>query len=176
MLLILDATPATKLNGMRKIITLILDFFYPLVKRFIPRETFYYAACGGGNLVLSWILFFVFYQFVFSKETSHFYLSWLNNKHLAISAYTYSSICCFCINFTIGFLLMKYVVFTNSELGGRVQLFRYGLSSLASAILSWVLLKFFIEVLNFFPSIANIIASCIVVIWSYIMQRKFTFR
>jgi putative flippase GtrA len=37
-------------------------------------------------------------------------------------------------------------------------------------------LKFFIEVLNFFPSIANVTASCIVVVFSFIMQRKFTFR
>lgn len=161
---------------MRKIITSVLDLFFPLVKRFIPKETYYYAACGSGNLVLSWLLFFLFYQYVFQKETSYFFVSWLNSQHIAISAYTFSSVCCFCINFSIGFLLMKYIVFTNSELGGRIQLFRYGLSSLASAILSWVLLKFFIEVLNFFPSIANVTASCIVVVFSFIMQRKFTFR
>lgn len=146
------------------------------MKRLIPKETYYYAACGGGNLLLSWILFFFFYQYVFHKEISHFYINWIGIKHVAISAYTFSSLTTFCISFTIGFLLMKYVVFTNSELGGRVQLFRYGLSSVASAVLSWLLLKFFIEILNFFPSIANVTASCIVVIFSFIMQRKFTFR
>jgi putative flippase GtrA len=161
---------------MHKIITSILDFFYPLVKRFIPKETYYYAACGGGNLVLSWFLFFFFYQFVFLKETSHFYLSWLNNKHVAISAYTFSSFVTFCFSFTIGFLLNRYVVFTRSELQANIQLFRYGLSALVSYSLSWILLKFFIEALSIFPSIANVLASCIVVVWSYIMQRTFTFR
>jgi putative flippase GtrA len=161
---------------MRKLILGILDFFYPIVSRFIPRQTYYYAACGGGNLVLSWILFYFFYQVVFQKEISHYSINWLGYKQIAISAYTYSSIFCFCISFTIGFLLMKHVVFTESGLKGRVQLFRYALSSLASAILSWLLLKFFIESIQIFPSIANIIASIIVVIFSFIMQRKFTFR
>jgi putative flippase GtrA len=161
---------------MRSIIIHILDFFYPIVRRFIPKETYYYAACGVGNLVLSWFLFFFFYQIVFHKEVSHFYVSWFGYKHIALSAYTLSSACCFCISFSIGFLLMKYVVFTESELKGFVQLFRYGLSSLASSILSWLFLKFLIETLNVFPSIANVLASCIVVIFSYIMQRKFTFK
>lgn len=174
--LTLDVTLGMKLNGMRRIITAILDFFYPLVKGFIPKQTYYYAACGGGNLVLSWILFFLFYQFIFFKKTTHFHLGWLFNKHVAISAYTFSSFTTFCLSFTIGFVLNRYVVFTRSELGAKIQLFRYGLSALISYSLSWVLLKFFIETLSIFPSIANVLASCIVVVWSYIMQRKFSFR
>lgn len=71
---------------------------------------------------------------------------------------------------------MKYIVFTESGLKGRVQLFRYGLSAMISGMVSWVLLKMFIEVFNFFPSIANILASCLVVIVSYLLQRKFTFK
>lgn len=161
---------------MRKVITTILDFFYPLVKKIIPKETYYYAACGGGNLVLGWILFFIFYQFIFRKQIFQFNSNWFGFENIAISAYTISSFCCFCISFTIGFLLMKYIVFTKSELEGRIQLFRYALSSIASASLGWLLLKFFIEILNFYPSLANVGSSCIVVIFSFIMQRKFTFK
>jgi len=156
------------------IIRKILDFFYPIVKPFIPRQTYYYAACGGGNLVSSWILFFVFYQFVFQKAVLHVHLS--NDYQFAFSAYTLSAACTFVITFIIGFLLMKYVVFVESELKGRIQLFRYGLSSLLSAILSWILLKFFIEILMIYPSISNVVASLIVVVFSYLMQRKFTFK
>jgi putative flippase GtrA len=161
---------------MRKLIIQVLDFFYPIVKKILPKETYYYAACGGGNLLLSWLLFFIFYQFIFQKKIFHFSLNLIGLKQLAISAYTFSSFCCFCISFTIGFLLMKYIVFIKSELEGRVQLFRYALSSIASALLGWVLLKFLIEILNFYPSLANIASSCIVVIFSFIMQRKFTFK
>jgi hypothetical protein len=149
----------------------ILDFFYPLVKRFFDKTTYYYAVCGVGNLVLSWILFFVFFQFVFKKQFFH-----LEFIKFTFSAYTLSAIVCFLITFVIGFLLMKYIVFTESGLKGRVQLFRYGLSALISGMVSWGLLKIFIEVFDIFPSIANILASCLVVIVSYLLQRKFTFK
>lgn len=149
----------------------ILDFFYPLVKRLFDKTTYYYAVCGVGNLVLSWILFFVFFQYVFKKQ--FFHLEFIN---FTFSAYTISAFVCFLITFTIGFILMKFVVFTKSELKGSVQFFRYAVSAMISGIISWGLLKMFIEFFNIFPSIANILASCLVVIVSYLLQRKFTFK
>jgi len=149
----------------------LLDFFYPIVKRFFNKTTYYYAVCGVGNLILSWILFFVFFQYVFKKQLFYF-----EPFKLTFSAYTLSALTCFLITFTIGFLLMKYIVFTESGLKSRIQFFRYGVSAIISSIVSWMLLKTFIEVFNLFPSIANIIASCLVVIVSYLLQRKFTFK
>ena len=156
---------------MVSLIQKILDLFYPLVRRVLDKTTYYYAACGGGNLVLSWLLFFVFFQFLFQKQV--FYIDWIN---YSLSAYTLSSFLCFLISFGVGFLLMKYVVFTESELKGRIQLFRYGLSSLLTWFAHWVILKLFIEWLGFYPSIANVISSCIVVLISYLLQKKFTFK
>jgi putative flippase GtrA len=98
------------------------------------------------------------------------------NTSFVVTAYTLSSVSCFIITFSIGFLLMKYVVFTGSELKGRVQLFRYALSSAMSGVLGWFILKIFIEFLSIYPSIANVLASCIVVIFSYLMQRNFSFK
>ena len=156
---------------MVSLIQKILDLFYPLVRRVLDKTTYYYAACGGGNLVLSWLLFFVFFQFLFQKQV--FYIDWIN---YSLSAYTLSSFLCFLISFGVGFLLMKYVVFTESELKGRIQLFRYGLSSLMTWFAHWMILKLFIEWLGFYPSIANVISSCIVVLISYLLQKKFTFK
>ena len=125
-------------------------------------------------MLLSWLLFFLFYQFVFDKKM--FPIQLPLDQTFVITAYTLSSVSCFIISFTIGFLLMKYVVFTGSELKGRVQLFRYALSSALSGVLSWLILKLFVEYLTIYPSIANVLASCIVVIFSYLMQRNFSFK
>ena len=156
---------------MVSLIQKILDLFYPLVSRLLDKTTYYYAACGGGNLILSWLLFFVFFQFLFQKQV--FYIEYIN---YSLSAYTLSSFLCFIIAFVVGFLLMKYVVFTKSELKGRIQLFRYGLTSLLTWFAHWVILKLFIEWLAFYPSIANVVSSCIVVLISYLLQKKFTFK
>lgn len=154
-----------------KLIHSFLDFFYPLFKRFFDRTTYYYAVCGVSNLVLSWILFFIFYQFLFKKENWHLPL-----VNITLSSYTMTAFLCFIISFSIGFTLLKYVVFTKSHLKGRTQLFRYAVSALITSFTSWILLKIFIETFNFFPTLANISASCIVVVISYLLQRKFSFR
>ena len=150
-------------------LTKVILFFYPLFSKFMDKRTFMYAACGGGNLVLSWILFFVFYQFLFTKDNIEF-------SQFTLSAYTASAMLCFIISFSIGFLLMKYVVFTDSELKGRIQLFRYGISSLISSVVSWLLLKFLIDIMRIYPSVSNFIASCLVVMVSYLLQKKYTFK
>jgi putative flippase GtrA len=137
----------------------------------MDKTTYYYAACGSGNLVSSWILFFVFYQFLFRKQV--FYVEFID---YSISAYTLSAFLCFIIAFSVGFTLMKYVVFTKSGLKGRIQLFRYGLSAMVTSFTNWIILKAFIEMIGIYPSIANVISSCIVVVLSYLIQRNFTFR
>lgn len=154
-----------------KLIHSFLDFFYPLFKRFFDKTTYYYAVCGVSNLVLSWILFFIFYQFLFAKENR--YLALIN---YTLSSYTMSAFLCFIISFSIGFTLLKYVVFTKSQLKGTTQLFRYAVSAVITSFTSWILLKIFIETFNFFPTLANISASCIVVVISYLLQRKFSFK
>jgi len=154
-----------------KLIHSFLDFFYPLFKRFFDRTTYYYAVCGVSNLVLSWFLFFIFFHYLFKKE------NWsLPLFNFTLSSYTMTAFLCFIISFSIGFTLLKYVVFTKSQLKGTTQLFRYAVSAAITGFTSWILLKIFIETFNFFPTLANISASCIVVVISYLLQRKFSFR
>jgi len=154
-----------------KLIHSFLDFFYPLFKRFFDKTTYYYAVCGVSNLVLSWFLFFIFYQFLFKKE------NWqLPLVNFTLSSYTMTAFLCFIISFSIGFTLLKYVVFTKSQLKGTIHLFRYATSAAITGFTIWILLKLFIESFHLFPSIANIVSSCIVVVISYLLQRKFSFR
>ena len=156
---------------MSNLIRKFLDLFYPIVSKIFDKTTYYYAACGTGNLVLSWILFFLFYQFVFEKKLWH--ISFIN---FTFTPYTLSAFSCFIISFTLGFLMMKYVVFTQSELKGRIQLFRYGISAIITSSANLVLLKIFVEIFYFFPSLANVLSTCIVVVISYLIQRNFTFK
>ena len=154
-----------------KAIHRFMDLFFPIFARFFNRTTYYYAFCGGTNLVLSWFLFFIFFQYLFAKQ--NWVLPILN---YTFSAHTMSAFLCFVISFSIGFTLLKYVVFTKSELKGTTQLFRYATSAAITGFTNWILLKVFVESFSFFPSIANVISSCIVVLISYLLQRKFSFR
>lgn len=150
-----------------------LDLFYPLFRRLFDQQTYYYAACGGMNLVSSWVFFFLCYQYLFEKRI--FNIAFAGQIYV-VSAYTLSSALCFVIAFTLGFLLNKYVVFTDSKLMGRVQLFRYAVSAGFSWLGNYLLLKIQIEYLQFYPSIANVCASLAVVFLSYLLQRNYTFK
>jgi putative flippase GtrA len=82
----------------------------------------------------------------------------------------------FIISFPTGFYLNRRVVFTGSTLRGRVQLFRYLLLVLICIILNYVFIKLFVEQFNIFPTVAKILTTLIVVSFSYVSQRYFTFR
>lgn len=158
---------------MGQLIRRFLDLFHPLFARFFDKQTYYYAACGGVNLVSSWLFFFLFYQYLFEKRIFNFDI---NGEIYVVSAYTLSSMLCFVIAFLLGFLMNKFVVFTDSQLIGRVQLFRYAVSSWLSWLCSYLILKTLIEGLQFYPSIANVVASVITVFISYLLQRKYSFK
>jgi len=158
---------------MGQLIRRFLDLFHPLFARFFDKQTYYYAACGGVNLVSSWLFFFLFYQYLFEKRIFNMEI---NGEIYVVSAYTLSSILCFVIAFLLGFLMNKFVVFTDSQLIGRVQLFRYAVSSWLSWLCSYLILKTLIEGLQFYPSIANVVASVITVFISYLLQRKYSFK
>jgi putative flippase GtrA len=73
-------------------------------------------------------------------------------------------------------LLMKFVVFVDSNLRGRIQIFRYFLSFTFNLFLNYGLLKLFIEVLKKDALISQIITTCIVIMVSYLSQRHFSFK
>jgi putative flippase GtrA len=106
---------------MPKKIIAFIDLFYPPFKKWMPEQTFRYAVCGGANTVLGLLVFSVFLKLIFRE---HFINLWF----YTFEAYSVALGISFCINFMVGFILMKRVVFVDSNLRGRIQLFRYFLS------------------------------------------------
>lgn len=151
-----------------KIIAFI-DFFYPPFKKFMPEQTFRYAACGGGNTLLGIAVFFVFHEYVFKGKSFDF-------GFYAMKAHTASNMVSFTVTLLAGFLLMKYVVFVDSNLKGRIQLFRYTVSSVINLFISTLLLKLFVEQFGINAIVAQLIATAIVIVIAYLSQKHFTFR
>jgi putative flippase GtrA len=135
----------------------------------MPLQTFRYAACGGGNTVLGIVVFFVFHEYVFKGKIFDF-------GFYAMKAHTASNIVSFTVTLLVGFLLMKFVVFTGSNLKGRIQLFRYTLSSVINLIISTLLLKLFVEQLHINAIAAQLITTVIIITIAYLTQKHFTFK
>ena len=135
----------------------------------MPLQTFRYAACGGTNTLLDIFLFNKF-QHSFEKLGVIHIASFSMKPHVA------ALVAAFCITFPIGFYYSRYVVFTESNVRGRVQLIRYFSLVMACMALNYMFLKFFVEQLNIEPTLSKVFTSVIVVIFSYLSQKHFTFR
>ena len=151
-----------------KIIAFI-DFFYPPFRKLMPEQTFRYAACGGANTVLGLALFKILLVYFFKGENVEleFYTLKPHNAALFISC---------CVNFLVGFVLMKYVVFVDSNLKGRIQLFRYGLSFVFNLTLNYFILKIFVEMFGWWPFLSQCITTAIIITISYLSQKHFSFK
>lgn len=158
-------------NSVRKTIFSALDIFYPVFRRFMPIQTYHYAACGGSNTLFNIFLYHMFYNFVLHKEVLHVGV-------LAFKPHVAAFIMAFFITFPIGFYLSMYVVFQGSYLRRRIQLIRYFMVAMACVGLNYFLLKFFIETLGWYehPTLALMATAVIVVTFSYVSQRFFSFR
>lgn len=132
-------------------------------------QTFRYAVSGGGNVLLGFIIYFISYKFIFTEKEFKF-------GFYAFKGHMAALFLSFCITFPVGFFMSKYVVFSDSNMKGRIQLFRYFMICLFNLSLNYLLLKVFVENLNINPIIAQVITVSIVVVFSYVAQRNFSFK
>jgi putative flippase GtrA len=136
-------------------------------------QTFRYAASGGANLLLGFLVYFISYKYLFHEKDIHFSFFGFKIDSKSHSAALFLS---FFITFPIGFFMSKYVVFSDSNLKGRIQLFRYFMICLFNLVLNYLLLKIFVEVFHIYPVLAQVFTIAIVVVFSYIAQRNFSFK
>jgi putative flippase GtrA len=160
---------ASLAKHIRIIIIQVIDYFYNPFQKLIPLETFRYAATGGFNTVLDITLYFICYNFVVDKRV-------IDLQIVSISPHIAAFLIVFPITFFTGFLFAKFITFTSSPVQGRTQLIRYIISVSGSIFLNYFFLKVFVEFVGLWPTMAKVITTSIVVIYSYFAQKFFTFK
>lgn len=153
----------------RDFILPVIDFFYPPFRRLMNLQTFRYAAAGGGNTLLGFLVYFIGYKYLLREQQ-------LDLGFYAFKAHVAALFLSFCITFPIGFFMSKYVVFSDSRMKGRIQLFRYFMICLFNLALNYILLKILVEYARVYAVFAQILTTTIVILFSYLAQRHFSFR
>ena len=153
----------------RILIIRAIDFFYTPFQRLVPIETFRYAATGGFNTMLDISLYFICYNFILDKQV-------LDLQIVSISPHIAAFLIVFPVTFFTGFLLAKYITFTSSGIRGRIQLMRYMISVSGSIFLNYLFLKLLVEFGGLWPTLSKVITTVIVVIYSYFVQKFYTFK
>ena len=189
------------MRRLAQIITRLIDFFYPPFRRIMSPQLFRYAACGGGNMLLDWLLYFIFYNFVVGHELVYCRLP-LVNYRLCLTPHIASLCIVFPITLLTGFLLQKYVTFgtqtanivqtaaktqtanivqtaaktqTAGQLHGWRQLGRYTLIVFVNLAINYFGLKLCVEIFGWYPTPSKMAITLVTVAVSYIGQKYYTF-
>jgi putative flippase GtrA len=153
---------------MRKAILAFIDFFHPPFKKYISLHNFRYLATGGSTFVFGYIAYYLAYKFFFNTEEVTFWFLTLKRETAALAVD-------FAFVIPYSFILNRYVVFTHSEIRGRVQLFRFLNLQFINILLNFFLLKFFVDILQVYPTVARLVISVMIALFSYLYQHYFTF-
>ena len=156
-----------------QIITKIIDFVYSPFQKYVPKEIFRYAVCGGGNMILDWVLYFFTYNFVVGHELV--YLS-LFSHSICITPHIAALCIVFPITLLTGFWLNKYVTFTQSSLRTIRQLSRYIMIVAVNLAVNYFGLKLLVENLGWYPTPSKICITLLTVAISFFGQKYFTFK
>jgi putative flippase GtrA len=132
-------------------------------------QTFRYAVVGCSNALLGFATYFICFEYILKHRELdlNFYVFKPHSAALFIS---------FFITFPYGFFMSKYVVFSDSSMKARVQLFRYFMICLFNLLLNFILLKILVEQMHVYPVLAQILTTCVVISFSYLAQRHFSFK
>lgn len=154
---------------LKDFIVTVLNTLYLPFRKLMPYQTFSYAACGAGNTVLDIVIYFLAYNFVLEKQVVYTPLG-------AISPHIAAFLLAFMVSFPTGFFLNRYIVFPGSVLNGRNQLMRYFLLVLVCIFLNYFFIKLFVEQFQIYPTISKMLTTVIIVAFSYLTQKHFTFK
>ena len=166
------------MQKLAQIITKIIDFVYSPFQNYVPRELFRYAACGGGNMVLDWVLYFLTYNFIIGHDLVYFNFQIFKSSNFQICLTPHIASLCivFPITLLTGVWLNKYVTFTRSTLHGARQLSRYILIVALNLAINYFGLKLLVEHFFWYPTPSKICITLFTVIISFLGQKYFTFR
>ena len=150
------------------LISLIDTLYIKPLERVISRQMFGYFLCGAANMALDTLWYFLTYHYVVMERN-------IDLGIVVISPHIAALIIVFPITFFTGFLLNRYVAFRATQQRTTKQLFRYALSVVGSILLNYALMKFFVELCYVWPTIAKMMTTIIVALYSFLAAKYFSF-
>lgn len=152
-----------------KIGSLIDRCYLQGLQRYVSPTMFRYAVCGGVNMVLDVVWYYLIYHYIIA-------LRYIDLGVVVISPHVASLVVVFPITFFTGFWLNRNVAFRSVEVGQGLQLFKYALTVVGSLLLNYVCIKLFVEVVGVWPTPAKALTTAVCVAYSYLSGRYFTFK
>lgn len=155
---------------MQQLLIRLVDWLYITpFNRLVSRDIFAYGLCGGANMALDTLWYFVIYHYIVAER-------FIDLGVVVVSPHIASLIVVFPITFFTGFWLNRNVAFRATEYKTRGQLIRYALSVLGSIALNYLCMKLFVEHLYIWPTPSKMLTTAVSVVYSFLAAKYFTFR
>ena len=151
------------------IITKIIDFFYRPFQKILPQQIFRYAACGGSNMLLDWLLYFLIYNFAVNGR-------YFDLGFVVISPHIFTLCIVFPLTTLTGFWLNKNITFTQSSLQTYQQFLRYISIVALNLAINYFGIKLLVETVAVYAPLAKVLVTLITIIISFLAQKFYTFR
>ena len=154
---------------MQQLLIRLVDWLYITpFKRLVSHDIFAYGLCGGANMALDTLWYFVIYHYIVAER-------FIDLGVVVVSPHIASLIVVFPITFFTGFWLNRNVAFRATEYKTRGQLIRYALSVVGSIALNYLCMKLFVEHLYIWPTPSKMLTTAVSVIYSFLAAKYFTF-
>lgn len=150
-------------------ITKLIDGVYKPFSKFIPQQTFRYAAAGGINTIYGIIQYWFIFNFILDQQD-------VDLGVVVISAPIFAFLINFSITFFTGFWLTKNIAFAKSTVRTRAQIVRYLLVVCINIGINYFGLHLLINKLGLYPSIAYAMIQIITIMLSFTVNKFFTFK
>lgn len=155
---------------MQQLLIRLVDWLYITpFKRLVSRDIFAYGLCGGANMALDTLWYFVIYHYIVAER-------FIDLGVVVVSPHIASLIVVFPITFFTGFWLNRNVAFRATEYKTRGQLIRYAVSVVGSIALNYLCMKLFVEHLYIWPTPSKMLTTAVSVVYSFLAAKYFTFR
>lgn len=140
-----------------------------LIQRLLRLQSIRFIVSGGTAAAVDVMSYYIIYNYILAKQDIDLF-------HSVVSAPVASLVCSFSLGFVTSFAASKYFVFTESNLRGRQQLVRFVVVGAINFVCNYMMMKFLVEFLQWYPTIARVISIGTISFLSFYLHRVFTFK
>ena len=141
-----------------------------MLQIFIKSKVFRYFISAGVATLVDISIYFIAFQYIYHKEDIHLFNAYI------VSAATAALLLSYTAGLITNFLITKFLVFHESDLETHKQLFRYILVAIVVLALNYLLMRYLIRSLEWFPTLARAFSAISIGMLSFIIHKTFSFR
>lgn len=140
------------------------------LKKLFQSKIFRYFVSAGLATWVDICVYFLAYNYIYKKLDFDLFGLYV------VSAPSASLMLSYTVGLLTNFTITKMLVFKESELATYKQLFRYVLVAVFVLVLNYIMMRFLIRQLDWFPTIARAVSAISIGALSFVIHKSFSFK